>query len=331
MRSQSGVESSVPDITVAPHRVVLGEAEAPTRTVTGRFSVVFLAVVRSLRPRQWTKNVLVFVAPASAGVINQRVDLLHSLAAFGIFCAAASGTYLVNDVADVQNDRRHPEKRHRPIADGSVSPTLAIVVAIGLMTGAIVTSWYVARWALVVVMGTYLVISTAYTFRLKREPVIELATVASGFLLRGVAGGVATHVPLSSWFLAVASFGALFVVTGKRLGEHLRLGERRGEHREVLTLYTASFLRSALTLTASVTVTAYCLWAFERVGLLSHASHHFVWIQLSVIPVIVGTLCMLRLVDAGLVDAPEELVFRDHVLQGLAALWIALFSIGIYG
>jgi decaprenyl-phosphate phosphoribosyltransferase len=199
------------------------------------------------------------------------------------------------------------------------------------MTVAMVASWYVAHWDLLLVMGIYLVISTTYTFWLKGEPVIELAAVASGFLLRGVAGGVATHVPLSSWFLAVASFGALFVVTGKRLGEHLRLGEARAEHRSVLALYTTSFLRSALTLTASVTVTAYCLWAFEKAGLVSHAGRHFIWIQLSVIPVILGTLYMLRLVDAGQVDAPEDLVFHDHILQGLGALWIASFSIGIYG
>lgn len=206
-----------------------------------------------------------------------------------------------------------------------------MVMAAGLMLVTFAASWYVARWNLVLVMAIYLAISTFYTLRLKREPVIELAAVASGFLLRAVAGGVATHVPLSSWFLAVSSFGALFVVTGKRLGELLRLGEKRGDHRKVLSLYTVSFLRSALTLTASVTVTAYCLWAFDKAGLLSHASHHFVWIQLTVIPVILGTLHMLRLVDAGLVDAPEDLVFHDHVLQGLGVLWVALFAIGIYG
>ncbi len=284
-----------------------------------------------MRPRQWTKNTLVFVAPAAAGVLRHRIDLLHALAAFGIFCAAASGTYLVNDVADAKADREHPDKRLRPIAHGNISPNFAVVVAVGLMGVSLAASWFVARWSLVLVMAIYLAISTLYTLRLKREPVIELAAVASGFLLRAIAGGVATHVPLSSWFLAVASFGALFVVTGKRLGELLRLGERGGEHREVLSLYTPSFLRSALTLTASVTVTAYCLWAFDKAGLLSHAGHHFVWIQLSVVPVILGTLHMLRLVDAGLVDAPEELVFHDHILQGLGALWVALFAIGIYG
>jgi decaprenyl-phosphate phosphoribosyltransferase len=287
--------------------------------------------MRSVRPRQWTKNALVFVAPASAGVLSHRIDILHAMAAFGIFCAAASGTYLVNDVADAKADRAHPNKRLRPIARGIISSTSALLTAAVLMIVALAASWYLAQWSLVLVMAVYLTISTAYTLRLKREPVIELAAVASGFLLRAVAGGVATHVPLSSWFLAVSSFGALFVVTGKRLGELVRLGDRSGEHREVLSLYTASFLRLALTLTASVTVTAYCLWAFDKTGLLSHASHHFVWIQLSAIPVILGTLYVLRLVDGGLVDTPEDLVFRDHVLQGLGALWVALFSIGIYG
>jgi decaprenyl-phosphate phosphoribosyltransferase len=302
-------------------------ASGRAATATGILS----DLVASMRPRQWTKNALVFVAPAAAGVLVHRADLLHTLATFGIFCAAASGVYLVNDVTDAGADRNHPVKRHRPIARGAVSPRLAVAIASGLIGGALAAAWFVARQDLVVLMAVYLVISFAYTLRLKREPVIELAAVASGILLRAVAGGVATHIPLSSWFVAVASFGALFVVVGKRLGEYLRLGETAGQHRDVLQVYTAPFLRSALTLTASVTVTAYCLWAFDKVGLLSHAAHHYVWIQLSVIPIILGVLHMLRLVDAGLVDAPEDLVFHDHLLQGLGALWIGLFAIGIYG
>jgi decaprenyl-phosphate phosphoribosyltransferase len=284
-----------------------------------------------MRPRQWVKNLLVFVAPAAAGVLTSRLDIFRSLAAFGIFCAVASGIYLINDVMDAEADRLHPDKRARPIASGALTSTRAIVAAALLLASGLVSAWFVASWELVLVIGIYAVISIAYTIRLKREPVIELVAVASGFVLRAIAGGVATRVPLSSWFLAVATFGALFIVTGKRAGEHHRLGETRGQHREVLSLYTASFLRSTLTLTATVTVTAYCLWAFDNGGLQYHAGHHFIWIQLSVIPVILGTLHMLRLVDAGLVDAPEGLVFHDHVLQCLGAFWVAMFSIGIYG
>jgi decaprenyl-phosphate phosphoribosyltransferase len=288
-------------------------------------------IVLTMRPRQWVKNLLVFVAPAAGGVLTNRLDLLRSLGAFGIFCAVASGVYLMNDAVDAEADRLHPDKRTRPVASGALTSTRAVAAAALFMALGLVSAWFVARWALVLVIGIYALISIAYTFHLKREPVIELAAVASGFVLRAIAGGVATHIPLSSWFLAVASFGALFVVTGKRAGEHRRLGGPRGQHRKVLATYTASFLRSTLTLTATVTVTAYCLWAFDKGGLESHASHHFVWIQLSVIPIILGTLHMLRLVDAGLVDAPERLVFHDHVLQVLGAFWVAMFSIGIYG
>ena len=288
-------------------------------------------IVLTMRPRQWVKNLLVFVAPAAAAVLTTPLDLVRSFATFGIFCAVASGVYLLNDAVDAEADRLHPDKRTRPVASGALTRTHAVAAAALLMALGLVSAWFVARWALVLVVGLYAVISLAYTFRLKREPVIELAAVASGFVLRAIAGGVATRVPLSSWFLAVASFGALFVVTGKRAGEYRRLGATRGRHRAVLATYTASFLRSTLTLTATVTVTAYCLWAFDKGGLQSHASHHFVWIQLSVIPIILGTLHMLRLVDAGLVDAPEDLVFHDHVLQVLGAFWVAAFSIGIYG
>jgi decaprenyl-phosphate phosphoribosyltransferase len=288
-------------------------------------------IILTMRPRQWVKNLLIFVAPAAARVLTHQLDLLRSLAAFGIFCAVASGVYLINDAIDAGADRLHPDKQNRPVARGVLSRTHAIAAGALFIVVGLLSAWFVARWELVLVVGIYVIISIAYTIRLKREPVIELVSVASGFVLRAIAGGVATRVPLSSWFLAVASFGALFVVTGKRVGEQRRLGETRGHHRQVLDLYTASFLRSTLTLTATVTVTAYCLWAFDRGGQLSHAAHHFVWIQLSVIPIILGTLHMLRLLDAGLIDLPDDLVFHDHLLQVLAAFWVVLFSIGIYG
>jgi decaprenyl-phosphate phosphoribosyltransferase len=288
-------------------------------------------LVLTMRPRQWVKNLLVFVAPAAAGVLTRQFDVWRSLATFGIWCAVASGIYLINDALDAEADRLHPDKRARPVASGALSRTLAITAGALLIVPGLVAAWFVAHSALVLVVGLYVVISIVYTIRLKREPVIELVAVASGFVLRAIAGGVATGVPLSSWFLAVASFGALFVVTGKRAGEHRRLGETRGQHRHVLALYTASFLRSTLTLTATVTVTAYCLWAFDKGGLQTHAGHQIIWIQLSVIPIILGILHILRLVDAGLIDAPEGLAFHDRLLQTLGVCWVALFSIGIYG
>jgi decaprenyl-phosphate phosphoribosyltransferase len=289
------------------------------------------ALVRGLRMRQWTKNLLVFLAPAAAGVLHHASAFLHTLGAFGIFCVAASGTYLINDVVDADADRRHPDKSGRPVAAGHLSPSTALATGGSMVALAIVAAALLAGWPLALVIGFYVTITVAYTVRLKREPVVELAAVASGFVLRAIAGGAATHVPLSNWFLVVTSFGALFLVIGKRAAEHAALGDDRAEHRPVLDEYSSSFLQSALTLSAAVTMTAYCLWAFDRGGLAAKAGHHFVWIELTVVPVLLGVLYVLRLLDAGKGGAPEELALRDHFLQVMGILWVVLLAIGLYG
>jgi len=262
-------------------------------------------LARAVRARQWTKNLLVFVAPASAGVLSSAKDLLEALATFLIFCAAASAVYLVNDVMDASSDRLHPDKRHRPVASGALSSKLALPVAAALMGAAEVAAAFVGPWSLSLVLSVYLGISFAYSLGLKRVPVVELVAVASGFVLRAIAGGVADHVPLSNWMLAVASFGALFVVTGKRSSEHALMGDMGRAHRSVLATYTDSFLRSTLTLTATVTVTAYCLWAFENGGLAAQAGHQHIWIELTVVPVVVVLVQVLYAWHCGTKNFPD--------------------------
>ena len=286
-------------------------------------------MAHALRPHQWVKNVLVLVAPGAAGLLGHGDVVLRALAAFGIFCAAASATYLVNDVLDAEADRRHPVKRLRPVAAGTLGIPAAVGAAATLGVAAVAGSWLLAGWQLVAVTGAYLAITLGYSLRLKHEPVIELAAVASGFVLRAVAGGVAVHVPLSSWFLVVTSFGALFLVTGKRAAEHLTLGDERGAHRRSLTLYTPEFLRSTLTLSAAATVTTYCLWAFDRAG-LARPGDRLTWVELSVAPVVVGVLYVLRLLDAGEGGAPTELALHDRTLQLLGLAWAVLVALGVY-
>jgi len=287
-------------------------------------------LLRALRPRQWVKNVLVFMAPAAAGVLGHGGILLRGLACFGIFCLMASATYLVNDLIDADADRLHPKKRNRPIAAGTVTARTAVTAAVVLFAVGLGASWWLAGWQLLLTLGIYAVININYCLWLKRIPVVELASVAAGFVLRAVAGGVATHVPLSDWFLIVTSFGALFIVTGKRTAEIQELGGDATEHRAVLSEYTSSFLKSTLTVTASVTVTAYCLWAFERGHTGNANGHHVVLFELTIAPVIIGVLHVLRLIDAGKGGAPEELVLGDHVLQVIGIVWIALLAAGVY-
>lgn len=289
-----------------------------------------VAILRSMRPRQWTKNVLVFIAPAAAGKLGSIATDLRAIAAFAVFAVVASGMYLLNDVLDAEADRSHPEKRHRPVAAGHISIATALSVGVVLSGGGIVSSWFLGGWHLTVVMALYFVISTAYSLWVKYIAVVELASVASGFLLRAIAGGVATHVPLSNWFLAVTSFVALFIVTGKRVAEFRGLGDERRSHRAVLEEYTPSFLQSTLTLTATASVTTYCLWAFDRTGLTAHLGHAVVWTELTVAPFAIAVLHVLRVLDGGGGAAPEELALRDRWLQALGAAWLLFFLIGIY-
>lgn len=249
-----------------------------------------VALLHAMRPRQWVKNLLVFAAPAAAGVVFHSGPFARCVAAFFIFTAASSATYLVNDIVDRDADRLHPVKRHRPIASDQVSPPVAWVAAAVLLAGSLAGAAALAGGVLVGVVGAYVVITLAYSFGLKHVPVIELACVASGFVLRAVAGGAAVHVPLSPWFLLVTSFGALFIVAGKRSAEHEVMGEERAVHRAALGEYPAPFLRMVRMLAASVAVTAYCLWAFDRAGHLSirNWNGHLVWFELSIIPFQIG-------------------------------------------
>ncbi len=291
-----------------------------------------LALVKLCRPKQWIKNLLVFVAPAAAGVLHHHTVLWHAIAAFGIFCVAASGTYFLNDAIDAEADRAHPIKRLRPVASGVVPVRLAVVAGAALLAVSIGLGQWLAGWHLALVMAVYALVNVGYSLGLKNEPIVDLAAVSAGFVLRAVAGGVATGVTLSDWFLIVASFGSLLIVTGKRSGEKQFLADQQaddGSVRQTLGLYSPSFLRSVRTLSAAVTVTAYCLWAFSRAAEL-HRGSDPIWFQLSVIPFTVALLHIMRLLDSGGGAAPEELALHDHRLQIYGAFWVVLFAVGVY-
>jgi decaprenyl-phosphate phosphoribosyltransferase len=303
----------------------LHEASVPG----GASAIRWSALARIARPRQWIKNLLVIAAPGAAGNLTHGNAAGHAAIAFAVFCLAASGTYFLNDTLDVAADRLHPVKRLRPIAAGEVPAPVAVVVGIILMATAIALAWSLIGGHLAIVVAVYVGISTAYSLRLKHEPVVDLACVSSGFVLRAIAGGIATGIPLSNWFIIVSSFGSLLIVTGKRSAEHSELGDDRGAHRATLSAYPEPFLRSVRLLSASVTVTAYCLWAFERSTQIARG-HHPIWFELSIVPFVLAILHVELRFERGLGGAPEELALRDHMLQLLGLIWVALVAVGIY-
>ena len=282
-----------------------------------------------MRPKQWVKNVLVAVAPAAAGTQLHGTVLLKTVVAFFAFSLVASSLYLVNDIRDVEADRLHPKKSRRPIASGALPISVAWPASFVLLAAGLALGGFAATWQLAVTLVAYAAITTAYSMGLKTVPVIELACVASGFVLRATGGGAATNTKLSVWFVVVISFGALFIVTGKRLAE-MPSATSEGERRAVLKEYTHSFLESTLILCATISITGYCLWAFESTGLLNRAHGREIYIQLTVVPVVIAALHVLRLLDRGDGGTPEDLAFHDRVLQGLGAAWVILMLIGLY-
>jgi len=300
-----------------------GPITSPPRRSTGG---LLRGLLRTARPRQWTKNVLVFAAPGAAGVLTQGEVIAKASAAFGLFCVAAAGAYFLNDALDVAADRMHPTKRARPIAAGEVPIGLAVALGALMLVLSVAGAFALAGWALVVVLGTYVVMQPLYSLWLKHLVVIDLAAVASGFLLRAIAGGVAVGVPISKWFLIVAAFGSLFMVAGKRQAEHLDLGDERGDHRATLNAYSADYLRYVRSVSSSVAIAAYCLWAFEKADLAAAP----VWFQLSIVPFVLAILRYALLLDTGAGGAPEEIVLQDRALQVLGLLWLGAFAVGVY-
>lgn len=276
-------------------------------------------VVQLLRPRQWVKNVLVAAAPLAAGTLLEGPTAVRTLRTFVIFCMASSATYCLNDVLDADADARHPTKCHRPVASGVVPRWLALALA-GLLA-AVALVW-AGSWELRSVVGAYLLLTAAYSLYLKHQPVLELGVVSSGFLLRAVAGGPATGIPLSQWFLIVAAFGSLFMVSGKRLSELSAATPESPLVRPSLTAYSPSYLRLVLGMSGAVAVTGYCLWAFDVGG-------NTLWATASVAPFVLALLRYALDADLGRVEEPERVLLSDRVLQVLGVLWLGCFALAV--
>jgi decaprenyl-phosphate phosphoribosyltransferase len=288
-----------------------------------------VALVLAARPRQWVKNVLVLAAPLAAAKLGHTDVLRTSAIAFVAFCFAASCIYFINDVMDVESDRRHPKKRFRPIAAGWVPIPLA--VAAGVVSGLIgLGVAATANWTTVGVVAVYMALHIVYSMWFKHVPVLDLAMVASGFLLRAIVGGVAANLELSQWFLLTTGFGSLFMVAGKRYSEMVLMGEDAASSRKSLQEYSQTYLRFVWQAAATVTMVTYSLWAFQLASTpdIAHKSAK-PWLEISVIPWVFIFLRYSMFVDTGRAGEPEDVVLKDRVIMGIGAVWLAVFATGV--
>ena len=284
------------------------------------------ALVKALRPKQWAKNVLVVAAPFAAGRLFEPSVAADVAVAFVAFCLASSAVYLLNDVRDAPKDRLHPEKKNRPIASGQVAPSTAVVLAVVALVASLALST-LAEPALLWVIVTYLVLQLLYVFWLKNQPVLDLAVIASGFLLRALAGGAATDIAISDWFLLVAGFGSLFVVAGKRYSELVMLEAEDaevGQTRSTLLSYTSTYLRFVWTVAAAVTVMVYGLWVITVPRDSTTAT------LISLVPFTLGLLVYALVIDSGKGGEPETAILRNPTLLALGALWVVSLGVTLY-
>ncbi len=264
---------------------------------------------------------LVLAAPCAAGVIDQSLVVLQLLGAFAVLCMLSSATYLINDVRDRAQDSSHPVKRRRPIAAGLLSTRVALLAA-GTLAVVGISAASAIRPVFGMVAVGYLALTVSYSLVWRNIVIADILAIAAGFVLRAAAGGAATDIYLSRWFVIVTASFAVFLVAAKRYAE---LREQNGAMpmRVTLRRYSPGGLRAALVVAAATGVSAYGGWAFTRPA-------HVAWYAASMVPLVLGLGRYSALVSAGAGQAPEELILRDRVLLALGLAWSASFIAGVY-
>jgi len=278
------------------------------------------AILSTMRPRQWMKNVLVIAAAGAAGALGRDDVPIRVAVAFLAFCLLASGIYAINDVRDAPEDRLHPIKRRRPIAAGELDPRMATALGLSLILAGLLLC--AADAPLLALVGAgYIALTLSYTLVVRHMFVLDIVAIAGGFVLRAAAGGAAASVALSRWFLLVVTGGAVFAAAAKRYAELSREDRRR----RVLDAYTPGLLQAILLGSAAVAALAYLVWAFKEPVVAGVP-----WRPLTAIPFVV---CLLRygvLVRAGAGESPEDVLLSDRPLQLAAITWVALFALEVH-
>ncbi|GHJ35120.1 decaprenyl-phosphate phosphoribosyltransferase [Streptomyces sp. TS71-3] len=307
-----------------------GRPRRLARLAPRALAALALGLLRTARPRQWIKNVLVVAAPAAAGQLSSASALTKLALVFLLFTAAASAVYLINDAADADADRAHPVKCRRPVAAGQVPVPVAYAVGGVLAVGAPLTAWVLCTPFAGALLTAYVCMQFAYCISLKHVLVVDLTIVATGFVMRTMMGGLALGIPLSRWFLITTAFGALFMVAAKRYSEAVQLAGQDGATRALLTEYTAGYLRFVWQLAGGAAVLAYCLWALEGGG--AHATAGLLpWRQLSMIAFTLAVLRYAVFADRGTAGEPEDVVLHDRALAVIGALWLGMYGLAVAG
>ena len=282
----------------------------PTHAIT--------ALIKTMRPKQWVKNIIVFAALVFDAKLLTWYYAWRATAGFVLFILISGVVYIINDLVDIEKDRQHPKKRTRPLASGQLSPRLAISVIFGMTVIALVAALWLSPLFTLTLFG-YLGLQLTYSLRLKHIVLLDVLSIAAGFVLRVTGGALLVNAArFSPWLYICTTLGALFLGFGKRRGELVLLGNEAVNHRPILENYSVTFLDQLINIVTSATILAYAFYTFSAPN-LQH-SHHLM--MLTIPYVIYGLFRYLYLIHIhGSTLAPDEVLLTDRPIQATLSLW----------
>jgi 4-hydroxybenzoate polyprenyltransferase len=288
---------------------------------------VLLALLKAMRPQQWTKNLFVFAGVVFARKVVEPGPLLASLVAFALFCLLSSAVYLANDIVDAEQDRQHPAKRNRPIASGRLSASAAGVAATLMAVAGLALSFWLAV-PFGIVGAIYLGLNLLYSFVLKHMVILDVLCVAIFFVLRAIAGAAAVDVVISHWLLICTILLALFIALSKRRHELVLLDESAASHRAILTEYTPYLLDQMIAVATASTLMAYVLYTVDARTVREFGSDHLMY----TIPcVIFGIFRYLYLIhQKGEGGNPDRIIISDRPFLINLLLWMGIVALAVY-
>ncbi|MGD2077733.1 MAG: decaprenyl-phosphate phosphoribosyltransferase [Chloroflexota bacterium] len=287
---------------------------------------MLIGLIKTMRPRQWLKNGLVFVPLFFDGKLTDPESLLRTMIAFVLLCMMSGSVYIMNDLKDIEKDRQHPTKQRRPLASGQVSPAVAAVAALFFAIFSLTAGFFLSP-AFDLVLVTYLILQVAYTYYLKNVVLLDVMTIAAGFILRVGAGVAVINVErFSPWLYVCTGLLALFMVLGRRRHEILLLGQEAGNHRLILKEYTLELLDLLISIVTTSAIVAYSLYTFLAEGL---PANHLMMLTIPfVLYAVFRYLYLIHVRHEG--GAPEEIFLRDRPMQATIALWSVVVFLALY-
>ncbi|MCR8659656.1 decaprenyl-phosphate phosphoribosyltransferase [Paenibacillus endoradicis] len=278
-------------------------------------SNVFKLLFQQLRPKQWTKNLLVFAALLFSFEMISVTTIMNTLLGFFLFSFISGCVYIINDYVDREADQNHPVKRFRPMASGALNPNLALTFGSFLLIASLIVSYFLNPLFTLLLIA-YFALNVCYSFYLKHVVIVDIMVIATGFVMRAIAGGLVIHVPFTPWFLICTMLLSLFLAIGKRRHELFLLENEMGTHRKVLEKYSFTLLDQLNSIVTSATIISYSLFTFT-----SGRTVHLMWTIPFVIYGIFRYLYLIHIEKKG--GSPDRVLFEDKHILVTVILYVA--------